>query len=100
MIIYHNHKTHPYTAAQLSCFEEEIKQAGGFKELMIKKEALKRKNSFQYAIQYHYPFTYQEKYLVDVYKSLRHIFTTETPYAFWKAMYEKLKSVGNGKMEL
>lgn len=99
MLIYQLHKTYPYTPAQLSRFAEEIRLAGGFKNLMLKKEALQKRNALQYSLCYHNPYAYEDKYLVDVYKPLRHLFKTETPYTFWNEMYQKLKSVETGGIQ-
>ena len=42
----HKSKTYPFTIDQLKYFRTEIREAGGFDELMLKKEALKQDGEF------------------------------------------------------
>ena len=80
-----------YTSKQLALFAKEIKKAGGFDELMIKKQALEPKNGAYAILKYEKVKEYKKKYLTRDYKSLRPCFNTKVPYSFWSQMYMAYK---------
>jgi hypothetical protein len=86
-------KSIPFTMEQLKYFEDELKEAGGAEELMLRKEALKIINNMTMIAIYKDIEDYKEKYLTEVYKPLRSYYKTEVPYVFWSKLYEKLKKI-------
>ncbi|MFA6922899.1 MAG: hypothetical protein WC223_01475 [Bacteroidales bacterium] len=83
----------PYSLAfaQLNLFEEELKEAGSFDELMILKEALERRDWKTSIITYENINEYKEKHLIGKYKLLHPFFNTKVPYAFWAQLYTAVK---------
>jgi len=81
---------HPFTTKQLDHFTKEIKEAGGTDALMIQKEALKEGEQAHVIALYQDIESYKEKYLTGIYESLRPIYDTEVPYAFWGRLYNAL----------
>lgn len=79
-----------FTDEQLNHFVNEIKEAGGTDVLMFQKEALKEGEESHVIALYQDIEQYKEKYLIGIYESLRPIYDTEVPYAFWGRMYEAL----------
>jgi hypothetical protein len=71
----------------LSFFTKELKEAGGFDELMILKKALERIDERSVIMTYPNAKTYREKYLTGKYKPLRPYFNTKVPYSFWSQLY-------------
>lgn len=71
----------------LSFFTKEVKEAGGFHELMILKKALERIDERSIIITYPNAKDYREKYLTGKYRSLRPYFNTKVPYSFWSQLY-------------
>lgn len=86
-------KNNPYTLAQLKYFEDEIKDAGGIENLMLRKEALKIVNNMTMIAKYRDIEEYKERYLTGIYKPLRIYYRTEIPYIFWNKLLEKLKNI-------
>lgn len=84
-------KTYPFTEKHLLQFEKEINEAGGFEELMLKKNALRHESEKSEIMIYPAITEYKEKYLVGEYESLRPHYDTEAPYIFWGCMYEQLQ---------
>jgi len=83
-------KIHPFTAEQLEYFINEIKEAGSADALMVQKEALKLGEQSTVIALYQDIESYKEKYLTGIYESLRPIYDTEVPYAFWGRLYNAL----------
>lgn len=86
-------KTYPYTFDQLNFFKKEIEEAGGVDELMIKKEALKRKKGMTIIAIYNDIEGYRKKYLTGIYESLSTNYKTEVPYVFWSKLFEMLNRI-------
>ena len=86
-------KTYPYTFDQIKQFKKEIEEAGGVDELMFKKQALKRSNGMTCIVRCEDIEAYKEKHLIGVYESLRPIYGTTVPYAFWSRLYELLQRI-------
>lgn len=84
-------KPYPYTLDQLQNFKNEIKEAGGVDELMLKKKALKQNGESTLIATYKDIEGYKEKYLTGVYESLKPYYSTEVPYVFWSFMYDALR---------
>ncbi len=76
---------YPFTVKQLMVFEEEIKEAGNFENLMRQKQALQCKGGI-WAIAMQDIEHYKDKYLIGIYKPLREHYNAETPYTFWTNM--------------
>jgi hypothetical protein len=77
--------------SSLSTFAEELKEAGGFDELMITKQALEQKEDCYSIPRYENVEEYKEKYLTGKYKTLRPYYNTRVPYSFWSQLYIALK---------
>ncbi|MBP6977621.1 MAG: hypothetical protein KBB71_04835 [Lentimicrobiaceae bacterium] len=86
-------KTYPYTLNQLKYFQKEIKKAGGFDELMIQKEALKRDNHLTFIAIYPDKEKYRQKFLIGIYQPLQVYYQTEVPYVFWSRLNEMLQRI-------
>ena len=86
-------KTNPFSSKQLKYFEEEIKDAGGIENLMLRKEALKIVNNMTMIAKYKDIEGYKEKYLTGIYEPLRKYYHTEVPYVFWNKLFAKLKRI-------
>lgn len=80
-----------YTSSQINFFVKEIKEAGGFDELMISKKALEKVDERYSIITYQNTKEYKEKYLKGKYRSLRPFFNTKVPYSFWSQLYIALR---------
>jgi hypothetical protein len=76
----------------LKFFAEELKEAGGFDELMITKKALERIDERSAIITYPNAKDYREKYLTGKYRSLRPYYKTKVPYSFWSQLYIAFKN--------
>jgi len=87
----HNLNFKTFTSSQLSFFAKELKEAGGFDELMITKKALERIDGRSLIITYQNAKDYREKYLKGKYRSLRPYFNTKVPYSFWSQLYIALR---------
>jgi hypothetical protein len=83
-----NDKTFPFTKEHIKEFKRELKEAGGFHELMFKKHAIQRKMGMKYIWLYRDIENYKKEFLVGVYESLRPMYDTEMPYVFWSALHE------------
>lgn len=79
------------TKSQLACFEKELDEAGGFDELMIKKNAIEINSGKIYTFTYQNIEKYKEIHLIGEYEKLRPYFNTKVPYAFWSQLYVTLK---------
>jgi hypothetical protein len=75
----------------LSFFVKELKEAGGFDELMISKKALERIDERSTIIKYPNAKDYREKYLIGKYRPLRPYYKTKVPYSFWSQLYIAFK---------
>jgi effector-binding domain-containing protein len=75
----------------ISFFVKELKEAGGFDELMIIKKALERIDDRYSIITYPNAKDYREKYLTGKYKLLRPYYKTKVPYSFWSQLYIAFK---------
>lgn len=98
MANYNNFKSIPFHRALIQIFpegllffEKEIKKAGGFDELMIKKNALERVDGHSYIIKYQNAENYRTKFLTGKYRVLRPFYNTKVPYSFWSQLYMALK---------
>ncbi len=80
---------YPFTIKQLMVFQEEIKDAGNFYELMRQKQSLQYKGG-TWTIAMQDVEYYKDKYLIGIYKPLREHYSTETPFTFWTSMLEML----------
>jgi hypothetical protein len=79
------------TKSTLIIFAEEIKKAGNFDELMIKKQAVEPRNGAYAILTYENISEYKRKYLTKHYQSLRPYFNTKVPYSFWCQLYMALR---------
>ena len=86
-------KTYQYTIAQLRYFENEIKEAGEFHNLMLQKEALKLVKGTTMIATYKDIEGYKDKYLTGIYEPLRSHFNTKVPYVFWSKLYGMLERI-------
>ena len=84
-------KPYPYTLDQLQNFQNEIKEAGGVDELMLKKKALKQNGESTMIATYKDVEGYKEKYITGIYEPLRPYYNTDVPYVFWSFMYDALR---------
>lgn len=75
------------STAILSFFTKELKDAGGFDELMILKKAMERIDDRSVIINYPNVKEYREKYLTGKYRHLRPYYKTKVPYSFWSQLY-------------
>ncbi len=82
--------TFPFTERHLKKLRREIREAGDFHELMIRKEALERKNGMKYIPHYYDIEGYRKKHLTGVYASLREFYDTDIPFLFWSEMEQEL----------
>jgi hypothetical protein len=80
-----------FSETQLSFFDKEMNDAGGFDDLMIKKKAIERANGRIFIFTYQNIAQYRETHLTGVYKPLRPFFNTKVPYSFWGQLYVALK---------
>ena len=76
----------------LSFFADELKEAGGFDELMITKKALERVDERSTILTYPNAKDYKEEYLIGKYSSLRPYYKTKVPYSFWSQLYIAFKN--------
>jgi hypothetical protein len=83
----HENKPNTFSKIQLSLFADELKEAGGFDELMISKKALERVNGRSYILSYQNSKEYKKQYLTGKYRGLRPFFNTKVPYSFWSQLY-------------
>jgi len=81
----------PFNERQLKYFGNEIDKAGGFHELMFKKNALERRRGMKFISNYKNKSIYRRKYLIGLYKPLRQYYDTEIPFTFWSVMYDMLQ---------
>lgn len=82
----------------LSFFVQELKEAGGFDELMILKKALERIDERSVILTYPNAKDYREKYLTGLYRPLRPYYNTKVPYSFWSQLYIVFKrNMGSSK---
>lgn len=80
-----------FSKIHLLLFEKELKEAGGFDELMIIKKALERKDGRSYILSYPNAKEYKKQYLTGRYRNLRPFFNTNVPYSFWSQLYLAVK---------
>jgi len=78
-----NLETFPFNHYHFRKFNQELKTAGSFDALMLKKEALKREGGMKFIRLYYNKEEYKQKYLKGVYSDLRSMYDTEMPYVFW-----------------
>jgi hypothetical protein len=83
----------PFTLAQIKYFEDEIGDAGGIDNLMLRKEAFKLVKNVTMITSYKNIEEYKEKYLIGIYEPLRRYYHTEVPYVFWSKLFAKLKRI-------
>jgi hypothetical protein len=76
----------------LSFFAKELKEAGGFDELMITKKALERVDERSIIMTYPNAKDYREKYLTGKYRILHPYYKTKVPYSFWCQLYIAFKN--------
>lgn len=86
-----------FTKVQLNAFKKELKQAGGFDALMLKKEALKAKLQMKYICLQKNIEDYRSKFLIGIYEPLKKYYDTEVPYVFWSAMRNRLSAKSKKK---
>ena len=90
-----NLHTFPFRYEHFRKFSYELKSAGSFDALMLKKQALKRQSGMKYITLYYNKEEYKRKFLTGAYLSLRPMYDTEMPYLFWsdlQAMLLKMKA--------
>ena len=80
-----------FSKVQLSFFAKELKEAGGFDDLMLKKKAIERIDGRTVITTHQDIKKYKEFFLTGVYKSLRPAYKTKVPYSFWCQLYIALK---------
>lgn len=78
----------------LKFFAKEMEEEGGFDELMIKKDALERKDGSSYIKTGVDIQLYKEKYLIEKYRPLRPYYNTNIPYSFWSQLFIALRRNG------
>ncbi len=81
-----------FTSVQLKFFACELKEAGGFDELMIKKQSIERNEGCTTILKYNDIEKYKKIYLTGIYSPFRQEFNTNVPYAFWTQLYIALKT--------
>ncbi|MBI4946470.1 MAG: hypothetical protein HY840_08730 [Bacteroidetes bacterium] len=86
-------KNYPFNPEQLCKLENEIDKEGGFEKLMISKKALKKEDGTTVIAVYEDIEKYKELFLTEEYESLRSIYDTQVPYAFWGILYEALTKI-------
>lgn len=91
MTYHSSNKKFTITLNQLKFFAKEINEAGGFDELMIKKQALEPQNGAYAILTYENEDEYKKKFLIKSYRSLRHYYKTKVPYSFWSQLYMALR---------
>ena len=86
-----NNEKNIFSKTQLAFFAKELKEAGSFDDLMIKKKAIERADGRTLIFTYQNIAKYRETHLIGAYKSLRPYFNTKVPYSFWTQLYIALK---------
>ena len=86
----HNLDTFPFNSNHFRKFDHELKTAGSFDALMLKKEALKREGGMKYIKLQYDKEAYKRKYLTGAYATLRSMYDTEMPYIFWSDLHSML----------
>mgnify|MGYP001597942674 CR=1 FL=1 len=84
-------KLNIFSKIHLSLFAKELREAGGFDELMIIKKALERVDGRSYILSYQNIKEYKKQYLIGKYRGLRSFFNTKVPYSFWSQLYLALR---------
>jgi hypothetical protein len=84
-------KLNIFSRVHLSLFAKELREAGGFDELMISKKALERVDGRSYILSYPNTKEYKNQYLIGKYRGLRPFFSTKVPYSFWSQLYVALR---------
>ncbi len=82
--------TFPFTHHHFKKFRYELKAAGSFDALMLKKQALKRQGGIKYIALYYDKEAYKRKFLTGAYMNLRPMYDTEMPYVFWSDLHAML----------
>ena len=80
-----------FSKIQLSFFSKELKEAGGFDDLMLTKKAIERIDGRTVITTYNNIEKYKESFITGKYKSLRPVYNTKVPYSFWSQLYIALK---------
>lgn len=86
-------KIYPFTEDQLRFFQKEIEEAGGIRELLVKKEALIKNDQSHIIAKYENIEGYKNKYLVGIYKPLRYLYKSKVPFVFWSKLFAVLKRI-------
>lgn len=89
-MLHSNTHYHPFTKEQVKHFLNELKEAGGVEELMIKKQSITKSEEKTFIVSYKNIEEYKQKHLTGIYENLRDIYKTEVPYVFWSKLYDKL----------
>jgi hypothetical protein len=84
-------KLYNFSTVHLSLFAKELKEAGGFDELMFKKKSLGTRDSGSYILTYENIDEYKERFLTGDYESLRPRYNTKVPYSFWSQLLIALR---------
>ena len=86
-----NPDTFPFNLKHIVKFKRELKRAGGFDELMLKKRAISLFNGNSYVLKHKDIEKYKSEFLIGAYATLRPMYDTEMPYIFWSALNEILE---------
>jgi hypothetical protein len=86
-----DNETFPFTESHIKKFKEELEEAGGFEELMIKKLAMKKEKGSTIVEYYDDIESYKKTFLTGIYESLQPYYDVEIPYSFWSLLYEVLQ---------
>jgi len=84
-------KNYIFSKSHLSFFAKEMKEAGGFEDLMLKKKSIERIDGRTVINIFPDIEKYKDSFLTGKYKSLRSDYKTKVPYSFWSQFYIALK---------
>ncbi len=84
----------PFNTKHLVKYKRELKRAGDFNALMLKKQALQTKDAMTFIALHHDIEDYKLKFLRGGYATLRPHYNTEVPYVFWSKLHLMLINSG------
>ncbi len=87
--------TFPFTEIHIKKFKEELDQAGGFENLMVKKMALKKEDGMTFVALFSDIESYRQSFLRGAYESLQEFYDTEIPYEFWAELNRAVELKAN-----
>ncbi|MBN4051394.1 hypothetical protein JYU16_01120 [bacterium AH-315-M05] len=81
-----------FTWEQLVEFSRELRKAGSFDKLMLKKEAIRREGGSTEIVRHPDREAYAKRHWTGVYaEPEHHPYKTDVPYVYWSQMYEELE---------